>query len=95
VGQLQRLKQLATWCRQHGRCSKHLEVCSKQWLHSVLTWLQMLPSSTAGGGLLSEDQSWGRLLVKLPLRHPSKQNKSAGEIELEVGPAAAVPGPAG
>jgi hypothetical protein len=47
--------------------------------------LQMLPASTAGGGLLSEDNSWGRLLIKLPLKHPSKANKQAGEIELEVG----------
>jgi hypothetical protein len=44
----------------------------------------MLPASTAGGGLLSEDQSWGRLLVKLPLKHPSKATKKAGQIELEV-----------
>ncbi len=45
---------------------------------------QMLPASTPGGGLLSGDQTWGRLLVKLPLRHPSKAKKNAGEIELEV-----------
>jgi hypothetical protein len=44
----------------------------------------MLQASTAGGGLLSEDQSWGRLVVKLPLKHPSKTSKKAGEIELEV-----------
>lgn len=44
----------------------------------------MLPASTAGGGLLSEDQSWGRLLVTLPLKHPSKATKKAGHIELEV-----------
>lgn len=46
--------------------------------------LQMVAASTAGGGLLSEDSSWGRLLVQLPLKHPSKANKQAGEIELEV-----------
>lgn len=44
----------------------------------------MLPASTAGGGLLSGDPTWGRLLVKLPLKHPSKASKGAGDIELEV-----------
>lgn len=53
----------------------------------LMLLLQMLPASAAGGGLLNEDQSWGRLLVKLPLKHPSKANRKAGEIELEVRPA--------
>lgn len=33
---------------------------------------------------MDEDETWGKLVIKLPLKHPSKANKAAGQIELEV-----------
>lgn len=45
---------------------------------------QMQAAAHAGGGLLGGDDSWGTLALTLPLRHPSKAQKAAGDIQLEV-----------